>query len=180
MFSVLSICGICVIIVTIMMLSGGKKIIINYIPKRSLIEEEKFSSLIGKDVNLNSSMVLIRTPILPFEIYDPRTMSDDVIYCIKNYNDETIILTESIYDLQVYIFNQELQQWLQLYKRGRYGKEYAYIVPDRDNDDCINFGMFSPNNLIGKFRSKIVRLYAPGNGALSGKKYGAYMDVRIK
>lgn len=147
-------------------------------PVMSLETNQQFINSIGINIEMNSGLTLERQPFLTV-IKGPTPSPNDISYIVYNHTKESIVFQDQAYNLQIFTFDTSNQKWvkLELEKAAKIKTVLpANLVTYRSD---INNEWVLPHKLFEPLDFRYLRLYIFGIGELTGKTYGAYLDIQL-
>jgi hypothetical protein len=134
-------------------------------------EDQVFASVVAKEVDLNSGITIERaTSVNP-------NQNSDVTFTVFNHTDEDIVFSNQGFGIVIYAYEEPTRRWIPLsLTHPPYSQ--AQTVPARLEKWGAGIKIWVVlESEIANRGYKQLRLYVSGNGVVTHKIYGAYLDV---
>lgn len=152
------------------------------LPATPVIEPEfqqLFVDTIAKGVVLNSGLTMERLGFLAV-IEGPTPSPNEIGFDVYNHTNEKINFTNQGFGLQIYWLDKSSKKWEIVNLAVHPGPEPRSLPAKLEefSFDIVNSWYIAARELTDVPYSEL-RLYISGTGAVSGKRYGAYLDVTL-
>ena len=150
----------------------------NHPTATSLFSEEAneiFVSSVAGDVDLNSGITIDGpTPVaIPEQI-------NNIDFAVFNHTDEPILFSNQGFDLIVFRYDETARKWENLPLRYVPNSEPTILPPQLETRySDVNNSWHILEDETTAWGYKQIRIYVSGNGQMTNKTYGAYLDVTI-
>lgn len=147
------------------------------LPPAPLFSDEAnadFVSRVAGNMDLNSGITMQRaTPVFPEQI-------NNVAFAVFNHTDEPILFLNQGFNLMVFRYDNDAKVWMKLQLAHVPYLESRILPPKLETWDYdINNTWDILANDTESLGYEQIRLYVTGDGEITKKPYGAYLDVKI-
>lgn len=148
-------------------------------PKFTSEAEMQFVNKIAQNTNLNEGIRMLRVPVSTFD-NGPTPLPNFVDFIVYNLIDESVVFPDVSFGLKIFWYNASAHKWeiinLPPFQTVQEKTLPAHLFAYKNN---INNQWIITDDHFINIPHRELRIYIAGTGSISGKKYGAFMDIRL-
>jgi len=155
--------------------------IVQYLPTPKFTSEAEiqFVNTIARNININEGIRMLRENLsIPDNGSTP--LHNHVLFSVFNLTDEPVVFPDVRFGLKVFWYNASVHEWdiinLPPFQTVQEKTLPAHLSTYKADVD--NWWLISEKHFVN-IPHRELRIYIAGTGSISGKKYGAYMDIRL-
>lgn len=147
-------------------------------PIVSEVAEQQFILTVAKDIDLNNGIWMAFESIAGFDNMPPS--KNAFVYAVFNHTDEEIVFDREDFNLSVYWYDKSSASWNEVslfhygsHKRISLPAHFEKVNPSQLKDWYVS------DEALSNVGQTALRFFILGRGVVSGKLYGAFLDVTL-